>query len=99
MPLQCRPNETTNKESIQMTMAYQLDMFETNDPVTLLQKDFRLLDKKCQNVQRGLFARFGTLEEKLEMIQDLCFKQKLEIDDLKAKLGIKAEMIEFPKQG
>jgi ketopantoate reductase len=81
-----------------MAFAYQLDLFENNDPVTLLQKDFRLLDKKCQNVQRGLFARFGTLEEKLEMVQDLCFKQRIEIEALKAKLGDKAEIIEFPVQ-
>ena len=81
-----------------MTLAYQLDFFENNDPVTILQKDFRLLDKKCQNVQRGLFARFGTLEEKLEMIRDLCFQQRVEIETLKAKLEVKAEIIEFPNK-
>jgi len=80
-----------------MAFAYQLDLFEINDPVTVLQKDFRLLDKKCQNVQRGLFARFSTLEEIVEMLRDLCYQQKIEIDNLKSKLEPKAEMIEFPK--
>ncbi len=79
-----------------MAFAYQLDIFENNDPVTLLQKDFRLLDKKCQNVQRGLFARFGTLEETVEMLRDLCYQQKIEIDILKNRLDVKAEILEFP---
>jgi hypothetical protein len=78
-----------------MTICHQLDLFEDNDPVTLLQKDFRLLDKKCQNVQRGLFARFGTLEEVVETLRDLCYKQKIEIDILKERVNPKCEIIEF----
>lgn len=81
-----------------MSFQYQLDFFEPNDPVTLLQKDFRILDKKCQNVQRGLFARFSTLEEKLEMLQDICAKQNQEIDMLKHKLNGKAEILQFPEK-
>jgi len=76
---------------------YQLDLFEKYDPVSMLQKDFRLLDKKCQNVQRGLFARFSTLEESIEALRDLCMKQNIELEFLKNKLEIKAEMIGFPK--
>jgi len=79
-----------------MSTCYQLDLFETNDPVTLLQKDFRLLDKKCQNVQRGLFARFSTVQEEIEHLRDLCYKLRIEMDDLK-NTNPKAEVIEFSK--
>lgn len=79
------------------TMAYaiQLDLFESNDPVSLLQKDFRLLDKKCQNVQRGLFARYATLEESIEVLRDLCYAQKNEIEMLKEKMGIQPKIVEI----
>jgi len=70
-----------------MAFALQLDLFETVDPIDILQKDFRILDKKCQNVQRGLFARFATLEESIEMLRDICIKQKIEIEELKKKLS------------
>ena len=79
-----------------MAFAQQLDLFETNDPVDLLRKDFSTLNKKCQNVQRGLFARFGTVQEEMETLRDLCYKMRLEIDDLKG-LKTKAELIEFTK--
>lgn len=78
-----------------MAFSHQLDLFEEYDPVKLLEKDFRLLDKKCQNVQRGLFARFGTLEETVEMLRDLCYAQKIEIDDLKNKMQNKVEIVNF----
>ena len=77
-----------------MTTCYQLDLFENNDPVSLLQKDFRILDKKCQNVQRGLFARFSTVQEEVEMLRDLCYKMQNEIDILKGK-SQKFELIEI----
>lgn len=77
-----------------MTTCYQLDFFEKNDPVTLLQKDFRILDKKCQNVQRGLFARFATVQEEIETLRDLCYKLQIEVDLLKGTPK-KAELIEF----
>ncbi len=64
----------------------QLELFEEIDPFSLLQKDFRVLDKKCQNVQRGLFARFSTLEETVETLRDLCYQQKIEIETLKEKV-------------
>ncbi len=70
-----------------MAFALQLDLFETVDPIDILHKDFRILDKKCQNVQRGLFARFSTLEESVEMLRDICIKQKIEIEELKKKLS------------
>lgn len=76
-----------------MSTCVQLDLFESNDPITLLQKDFRLLDKKCQNVQRGLFARFSTVQEEMETLRDLCYRMRLEIDDLKGSK--KAELIDF----
>lgn len=78
-----------------MAISYQLDLFEDNDPVSLLQKDFRILDKKCQNVQRGLFARFGTLEDSVEMLRDLCEKLRLDNEMLKEKLNFRAELIEL----
>ena len=78
-----------------MTIQYQLDIFESNDPVTLLQKDFRLLDKKCQNVQRGLFARFSTVQEEIETLRDLCQKMRIELDDLKGKPHSESKIIEF----
>lgn len=78
-----------------MTSCYQLDLFESNDPINLIQKDFRLLDKKCQNVQRGLFARMGTVQEEIETLRDLCYKMRVEIDELKAKPQQKAEVIDF----
>jgi len=71
-----------------MVCAFQLDLFESNDPVTLLQKDFRILDKKCQNVQKGLFARYSTLEESVQILRDLCYAQKNEIEILKEKIGV-----------
>lgn len=80
-----------------MTICYQLDMFESNDPFAIMQKDFRLLDKKCQNVQRGLFARFVTVQDEMETLRDLCYKMRLEIDDLKGSKE-KAEIIEFKKE-
>jgi hypothetical protein len=79
-----------------MSTCYQLDLFETNDPVTLLQKDFRLLDKKCQNVQRGLFARFATVQEEMEALRDICYQLRHELDTLKGDKE-KAEIIEFKK--
>lgn len=66
-----------------MALHLQLDLFKPTDELSLLQKDFRLLDKKCQNVQRGLFARFATLEETVETLRDLCYQQKIEIEKLK----------------
>ncbi len=78
-----------------MAIAIQLDLFESNDPVTLLQKDFRLLDKKCQNIQRGLFARYATLEESIEILRDLCYAQKNEIEMLKEKFGIEPKVVEI----
>lgn len=78
-----------------MAFAQQLDLFESNDPITLMQKDFRILDKRCMNVQRGLFARLGTVQEDVETLRDLCYKMRLEIDDLK---GNRAEVIEFHVQ-
>lgn len=74
-----------------MAFQHQLDLFENNDPIILLQKDFRVLDKKCQNVQRGLFARFSTLEDTIETLRDLCQSQRIELDSLKEKLGLKNE--------
>lgn len=81
-----------------MSTCYQLDLFEDNDPISLLQKDFRILDKKCQNVQRGLFARFGTLEETVEVLRDLCEKLRLDNEMLKEKLQFKAELIELKQE-
>lgn len=68
-----------------MTLCYQLDLFETNDPIHLLQKDFRILDKKCQNVQRGIFGRLATVQEEVEALRDLCYQMRIELDDLKQK--------------
>lgn len=90
--------KTRKQDKYTMSISYQLDLFEDNDPVSLLQKDFRILDKKCQNVQRGLFARFGTLEETVEVLRDLCEKLRLDNEMLKEKLQFKAELIEL-KQG
>ena len=81
-----------------MITCYQLDLFESNDPITLMQKDFRLLDKKCQNVQRGLFARFGTVQEEVETLRDLCYKMRIELDDLKNESKEKAELIYFTQE-
>ena len=78
-----------------MTIQYQLDIFEINDPVTLLQKDFRILDKKCQNVQRGLFARFSTVQDEIETLRDLCQQMRIELDELKENPDSKSKMIEF----
>ena len=74
--------------TLDMTLCYQLDLFETNDPVHLLQKDFRLLDKKCQNVQRGLFARLSTVQEEVEALRDLCYQMRIELDNIKEKKAI-----------
>jgi hypothetical protein len=75
-----------------MTNCYQLDLFETNDPITLMQKDFRILDKKCQNVQRGLFARFATMQEEMEALRDICYQLRHELDTLKGEVP-KADII------
>jgi len=75
-----------------MSTCYQLDLFDTNDPVTLLQKDFRILDKKCQNVQRGLFARFATMQEEMEALRDICYQLRHELDTLKVEAP-KADII------
>lgn len=72
-----------------MTTCYQLDLFENNDPITLLQKDFRILDKKCQNVQRGVFARLSTVQEEVETLRDLCYQMRIEIDILKGAFNEK----------
>lgn len=69
-----------------MATHLQLELFDPVDELSLLQKDFRLLDRKCQNVQRGLFARFGTLEETVETLRDLCYQQKIEIETLKERV-------------
>jgi hypothetical protein len=80
-----------------MATCIQLDLFETNDPVSLLQKDFRLLDKKCQNVQRGLFARFATVQEEMEALRDICYQLRHELDTLKEEKVHHAEIIEIHK--
>lgn len=78
-----------------MAFQYQLELFDSNDPVTLLQKDFRILDKKCQNVQRGIFARFSTLQDEVETLRDLCMKMRQELDDLKGSPKDNLKIIEF----
>lgn len=78
-----------------MAFQYQLELFDSNDPVTLLQKDFRLLDKKCQNVQKGLFARFSTLQDEVETLRDLCMKMRKELDELKGNTKDNLKIIEF----
>lgn len=78
-----------------MGLAIQLDFFEPVEKVDLLEKEFRLLDKKCKNVQKGLFARFGTLEEKFELLQDFCYQQTKEIEELKKNIKIKGEVVDF----
>lgn len=78
-----------------MAFQYQLELFEINDPVTLLQKDFRLLDKKCQNVQKGIFARFSTLQDEVETLRDLCMKMRKELDELKGNTKDNLKIIEF----
>jgi hypothetical protein len=80
-----------------MAFARQLDFFEKDDPVETLQRDFQLLNKKCLNVQRGLFARFSTLEEEVTFLRDLCQKMKIHLDSLGISGESKVEIIEFPK--
>lgn len=88
------------KMGLMMVVAIQLEMeFIKKDPVDLLRDDYQVLNKKFQNVQRGLFARFSTMEEEFEMLRDLCHQQKNDIELLKSKLDTKCEMIEFPIQG
>jgi len=89
-----------------MTIAIQLDFLDlekhktpaTKLDITLIEKDFRILDKKCQNVQKGLFARFSTIQEEVEILRDLCHKIKIELEELKQGSPQRAEVIPFINQ-
>ena len=60
-------------------MEVQLELFESNDEITLLRKEIVLIDDRTRNVQRGLFARHGDLVK-------MYLKQQDEIDALRGML-------------
>lgn len=78
-----------------MAIPIQLDLFQEMDEINMLQQQINLVDKKCSNVQRGLFSRFANMEENLAALWELCHQQRFEISMLKKQLGHKAEIIEF----
>ncbi len=69
-----------------MALAIQYDMFEPNDELSLTKKEIALIKEQQNNLRRGLFARHNELMK-------LYVKQQEEIDELKAKLTHKAEIL------
>ncbi len=77
-----------------MALAIQYDLFESNDEENLQKKEIALLHGQVNNLRRGLFARFGTLEknyielkqenEELKALIKSLTKQKAEVFSLKA---------------
>lgn len=78
-----------------MAVAVQLDLFKKMDAISMLETQVVLIDKKCSNVQRGLFARFSNLEENFNALWELCHQQRHEIERLKAKIDPQHEVLEF----
>jgi hypothetical protein len=63
-------------------MDVQLDLFDSNDEMSLLRKEIDLIDNRTRNVQRGLFARHGDLvkmvlkqQEEIDRLRELLIKQ------------------------
>jgi hypothetical protein len=63
-------------------MEVQLELFESNDEITLLRKEIVLIDQRTRNVQRGLFARHGDLvkmylkqQDEIDLLRGLLLKQ------------------------
>ena len=44
--------------------AIQLDMFESNDDVSMLKKENKMLRDSMDNLRRGLFARHNDLDKR-----------------------------------
>jgi hypothetical protein len=64
-----------------MTLSIQLDFFESDDELTLLQKKVDVIDTRTRNVQRGLFSRYNAFcKEILEIVE----RQQKEIESLRA---------------
>jgi len=78
-----------------MAVAVQLDLFKKMDAISMLETQVVLIDKKCSNVQRGLFARFSNLEENFNALWELCHNQRHEIERLKQMVNPEHEILEF----
>jgi len=69
-----------------MALAIQYDLFEPNDELSLTKKEIALIKEQQNNLRKGLFVRHNELMK-------LYLKQQEEIDELKAKLTHKAEIL------
>ncbi len=61
----------------------QLDLFRSND-TELLQEEVRKLKSSTENVRKGMFSRFNTLEKIIIELEKKHDAQSKEIDELKA---------------
>lgn len=51
-------------------MSAQLELFEDNSPISLMQKEIDLIREQTQNVRRGLFARQTEICQIVVELQD-----------------------------
>lgn len=78
-----------------MAYAIQLELFESNDELSLTKKELDLVKKELNNVRRGLFARFNSLSQEFS---DKFNKQQDEIEELRKNFKGKAQTLDFPTQ-
>lgn len=76
-----------------MAYAIQLELFESNDELSLTKRELDLVKKELANVRRGVFYRLNALREEFE---NKFNKQQDELDVIKSKMHPKAEMLGFP---
>ena len=83
-------------EAIQLDLFESSGFFEGNDEISFLRRRVEEIDKKSDNIRRGLFSRHAKQESMIQKLIEICTSQQKDIDLLKSKLQIKAEILEFP---
>ena len=63
----------------------QLDLFRSND-TELLQEEIRKLKSSTENVRKGIFSRFNSLEKIIIELEKKHEAQAMEIEELKAQI-------------
>jgi len=66
-----------------MALSFQLDLFEKNDILSLVEKKLSEMEEQNANLRRGAFARLTNLSAIVTDLNALVMKQQEEIDTLK----------------
>lgn len=69
-----------------MAIHLQLDMFESNEEIDVLRREFESLYEQMERVRKGLFSRHNKLENSLNELILMILSQQEEISILKLKL-------------